>query len=263
MNRDRLRQVVNVAALVLTLAVNWAANGLPLNGRNTAQISDSFEVLFVPAGYVFAIWGLIYALLIGYVAYQALPAQRENPRLRRVGYLFALSCLLNAAWLFAWHYGYVPLSLLLMLSLLTTLIATYRRLDIGRPGGAGRERWLLDLPFSVYLGWISVATVANAAVTLVDAGWNGGDAGPVPWTLVMLAVGAALGLAMAWLRHDVAYVLVLVWAYLGIWVAQSATPPVAQTALLLALVLAVVAIWARWLGRRAPGPALVTTGPGA
>lgn len=251
-NRDLVRQVVNVAALILTLVVNWASNALPLNGRSAGEISDSFKVLFVPAGYVFAIWGVIYLLLIGFAAYQALPAQRENPRLRRVGYLFALSCLLNAAWLFAWHYGYLPLSLLIMLALLVTLIAIYLRLDIGRQGVVGRERWLLDLPFSVYLGWITVATVANVSITLFDAGWNGGALGPVPWTLAMLCVGAALGLAMAWLRGDVAYILVLVWAYVGIWVMQAATQPVALTALLLAIVLAVAAGWALWQGRVAP-----------
>ncbi len=102
----------------------------------------------------------------------------------------------------------------------------------------------MDLPFSVYLGWITVATVANASVTLFNAGWNGGGLGPVPWTIAMLAVGAGLGLAMAWLRRDVAYVLVLIWAYVGIWAKQASTPPVAQMALLLAVVLAVAAAWA-------------------
>jgi hypothetical protein len=150
--------------------------------------------------------------------------------------------------------------MLVMVGLLATLITIYLRLDIGRAGGLGRERWLVDLPFSVYLGWITVATVANASVTLYGAGWNGGALGPVPWTLLMLAVAAALGLAMAWQRHDAAYVLVLVWAFVGIWVKQAATPPVAQAALLLAILLAVVAAWALWRGRSAgpsPEPAAV------
>ena len=263
MSRDSLRQLANILSVGLALAVNILASALPLNGQNTGEISDRFQVYFVPAGYVFAIWGLIYIGWIAFAIYQARPSQKENPRLRRLGYAFAWSGVFNAAWLFCWHYNYFGLSVLVMLALLGLLIASYLRLDVGNTPVGSLEKWCVDIPFSVYLGWISVATVANAAVTLVDAGWNGGDAGPVPWTLVMLAVGAALGLAMAWLRHDVAYVLVLVWAYLGIWVAQSATPPVAQTALLLALVLAVVAIWTLWLARRAPGRAQVTTGPGA
>lgn len=253
MNRDTLRQTVNIAALLFALGVNWASAALPLNGRTPAEISDSIPVLFVPAGYVFAIWGLIYVLLAAFTVYQALPAQRENPRLRRVGYWFAASCVLNGAWLFAWHYGYFPLSLAIMAALLASLIVIYRCLDIGRAVPPGRERWLVDLPFSVYLGWITVATVANAAGTLYIAGWNGGALGPVPWTVAMLGVAAALGGAMLATRRDVAYTLVLAWAFAGIWVRQVATPAVAWTALGLALVLLAAAAWTLWRGRGRAG----------
>src|SRR5512139_1923756 len=99
MSKDTIRQYVNLLSVLLALIVNILASALPLNGQNTGAISDRFQVLFVPAGYVFAIWGLIYIGLIAFGVYQALPSQRENPRLRRVGYLFALSCLANIAWL--------------------------------------------------------------------------------------------------------------------------------------------------------------------
>ena len=105
MNKDVVRQWLNVLAVLATLVVNGLANALPLNGQNTGAISDRFHVYFVPAGYVFAIWGIIYLGLIGFAIYQVLPAQRENPRLRRSGYSFALSCAANIIWLFLWHYN--------------------------------------------------------------------------------------------------------------------------------------------------------------
>src|SRR6187399_1342287 len=147
MNRDLIRQIAGIVALAVTLGVNYMSNALPLNGRTAGEISDSFPVLFVPSGYVFAIWGLIYLLQIAFVIYQARPTTREDPRLRAVGWPFVLSCLLNAAWLFAWHYGYYPLSLVIMLSLLGCLILIHLRLGIGRGASSGVERWAVDIPF--------------------------------------------------------------------------------------------------------------------
>ncbi len=118
MRKDIIRQWVNLLAFGATFALNGLANALPLNGQSTGEISDRFQVYFVPAGYVFSIWGLIYLGLGAFAVYQALPAQREAPRLRRIGYLFALSCLANIAWLFLWHYEQFPLTLVAMLSLL-------------------------------------------------------------------------------------------------------------------------------------------------
>lgn len=137
------------------------ATTLPLNGQTTAAISDKFQVLFVPAGYVFAIWGIIYVGWMAFAVYQALPAQRANPRLQRISWLFALANIANAAWLFTWHFELFPLSAIVMLSLLALLIAIYWRLNIGRVQVSAREKWLVDLPFGIYLGWISVATIAN------------------------------------------------------------------------------------------------------
>jgi hypothetical protein len=97
MKKDIIRQFVNVLAVVAVLVVNGLANALPLNNQTTGEISDRFQVYFVPAGYVFSIWGLIYLGLLAFAVFQALPAQRDNPRLRRVGYLFAASCVANIA----------------------------------------------------------------------------------------------------------------------------------------------------------------------
>ncbi|MBP1704171.1 MAG: hypothetical protein H6Q38_3278 [Chloroflexi bacterium] len=230
MNKDLIRQIVNVLAVIVMITINVLANALPINGQNTGEISDLFQVFFVPAGYVFSIWGLIYIGLLAFAVYQALPAQRENPRLRKIGYWFALSCVANSVWIFMWHYNLFPLSLLVMLVLLASLLVIYLRLDIGRTQVSTVERWCVNIPFSIYLGWITVATVANVTDVLYDVGWTGFGIAPEIWAVIMLIIAAALGVAMAVTRRDVAYLLVLTWAFAGIGVKQAASPLVATTA---------------------------------
>jgi benzodiazapine receptor len=240
MNRNVLRQLAVLLSTVFALAVNAAANALPLNGRNTAEISDSFNVLFVPAGYVFSIWGLIYVGLVAYTIYQALPSQRENPRLQRTGWLVTLSSLANGTWIFFWHYGYYELTLATMLVLLAALIIVYLRLDIGRAKFTAIEKWVVSVPFSLYLGWITVATIANVTAVLSYLGWKGGGVSPVAWTVALLAVGVLLAAVNAYFRSDVAYLLVLVWAFAGIsvrWLSHPVLSVAGFTAAGLVLVL--------------------------
>ena len=173
MNKDQARQYVNLLTVVLALVVNILATTLPLNGQSTGEISDRFQVYFVPAGYVFSIWGLIYLGWLAFTIFQLQPSQRENPRLRRLGYLFVLSNLANAAWLFCWHYNLFGLSVLVMLTLLGLLIASYLRLNVNRSPVSRLEYWSVDVLFSVYLGWITVATVANISDWLYFVGWDG------------------------------------------------------------------------------------------
>jgi len=249
MKKDALRQWVNVLAVIGTIAVNGLANALPLNGLTTGEISDRFQVYFVPAGYVFSIWGLIYLALAAFAVYQALPAQRENPRLRRIGYLFALSCLANAAWLFLWHYEIFPLTLVAMLAILLLLVAIYVRLDIGRAPVPTTERWLVNVPFSIYLGWITVATIANVTSLLDYLNWSGWGISPEAWTVIMLIAGVGIASAVSLTRGDVAYMLVIVWAFAGIAVKHADTPVVATaawvTTALTALMLVVGALFRR------------------
>jgi len=256
MRKDSTRQIVNVVAVIATLVVNGLANALPFNGRSTGAISDSFHVYFVPAGYVFAIWGVIYIGLLAFAVFQALPSQAANPRLRRVGYLFALSCLLNMAWLFLWHYEQFLLTIVVMLLLLLSLIAIYLLLGIGRGQVSRAEAWCVRATFSVYLGWITVATLANATDVLNYLGWNGAGLQPALWAAILLLVAAAITVAVIFTRGDVGYTLVIVWAYIGIAVKQAATSLVAVTAavLVVAIVAALVlGLRRRWAaGRHAP-----------
>ncbi|NOH02066.1 MAG: tryptophan-rich sensory protein [Chloroflexi bacterium] len=250
MSKDSLRQFVNLVSVVLALAVNILASTLPLNGQNTGEISDRFQVYFVPAGYVFAIWGVIYIGWIAFTVYQFLPSQRENPRLRRLEYLFALSSVANAAWLFCWHYNQFGLSVLVMLSLLGLLVASYLQLDVNRFPVSAVERWSVDIPFGVYLGWITVATVANVSDWLYLVEWNGFGIPAQVWAVVMLAVASLLGLAMSLARRDAAYLSVLVWAFIGIAVKQTTAPMVVTAAWITAALMAGLIVYS--LFRKAP-----------
>ena len=219
--KDILRQVAVTVTVLITLVVNVLANALPLNGLNTGQISDSFKVYFVPAGYVFSIWGLIYLGLIAYTVYQALPAQRQNPRLRATGWWIALGGLANTAWIFLWHYQQFPLTLIAMFTLLATLIITYLRLGIGRVRVSGAERWAVQIPFSIYLGWITVATTANISDVLYYVKWNQFGIAPEVWMGIVLAAVLAIAALVNFTRRDVAYTLVILWALVGITVSQA------------------------------------------
>jgi hypothetical protein len=227
---NKLRQILVIVAVLAVIAVNFAATSLPLNGQDTGEISDRFDILFVPAGYVFSIWGLIYLGLLGYAVYQALPSQADNPRLQSISGFFFLSSVANITWLFLWHYLQFLLTWIAMLVLLFSLIAIYLRLRrTSEPVGAA-ESWLVRVPFSIYLGWISVATIANITQVLYYIEWGGWGLSEVAWAIVMLVVGVVLAGIMAFNERDPAYVLVFVWAYAGIGVAQADEPYVAMTA---------------------------------
>jgi benzodiazapine receptor len=248
----KLRQILNWIGLLVVITVNTLANVLPLNGQTTGDISNGIPVLFTPAGYVFLVWNIIYLGLLGFAFYQGRRAQASADFQDRIGYWFAASCLFNAAWIFAWHYEQFPLSLVLMLGLLASLLAIYLRLGIGRRMVSAEERRWVHLPFSIYLGWISVATVANVSVVLYKLGWNGQPLGPEVWTMLVMLVAAGLGIAMILLRKEIAYPLVIIWALVGIAVARAAMPAIAITAVIAALLVAAVLVAARL--RRAPEP---------
>ena len=230
MSKNTFRQIANLVSVILALTVNILASVLPLNGQNTGEISDRFQVYFVPAGYVFAIWGIIYIFWIAFTSYQFRGDQKESPRQQRLGYFFALSGVLNAAWLFTWHYNYFGLGVIVMLALLGTLIAGYLRLDVNRVPVSRGEWWSVDLMVSVYLGWISVATIANVTDWLYFVGWTGFGIAPQTWAIIMLAVASVVGLGMALTRRDVGYLSVFVWAFAGVAVKQVSAPGVVSAA---------------------------------
>ncbi|MEW5872638.1 MAG: tryptophan-rich sensory protein [Chloroflexota bacterium] len=253
--KDTLRQISVVLTVLATITINALANALPINGQNTGEISDRFQVYFVPAGYVFSIWGLIYLGLIAFAIFQALPSQRANPRLRAVGWWVSLGGLANMAWIFLWHYEQFPLTLLAMLALLATLVVTYLRLGIGRSTVPAAEKWAARLPFSVYLGWITVATVANVTSLLDFLKWDGFGIAPEIWMSLVLAAVLAIAIAMNFTRRDVAYAAVILWALAGISVKHTAIAAVAIPTWIAFALVALTLAAAFFLPRREPGAA--------
>jgi hypothetical protein len=233
---------VNVIALVLVLAMNGLAQRLPLGGKTTGELSAQYPTMITPAGYAFSIWLLIYALLIGFVIYSFTPQGRKSDAVRAAGIYFPLSCLFNAGWLLAWHYEYVTASVFVMLALLLSLIAIYTRVrSTGAAFVSMADRWLVRLPFSIYLGWICVATIVNVSAALYDGGWDRFGLSDTFWTVLMLAVAATLALWIGMKRTDAAVILVFVWAFIAIAVKQQAFPTIVYVAAALAAALALAA----------------------
>jgi len=243
MIKGLFRQISVVLAVIVTITINTLADVLPINGLGTGEISDTFKVFFVPSGYVFSIWGIIYLGLIAFAVYQALPAQKLNTRLDAIAGWFLLSSLANCAWIYLWHYQLFVLTLLAMATLLISLIMVYLKLDIGKSSVSRGEKWWVRVPFSIYLGWVSVATVANVSDVLYYLGWTGGAIAPQVWAAVLLAVATLLGALMAFTRRDTAYVLVLVWAFIGIALKFPAEPVVSAAAWVATAVAAVLALY--------------------
>jgi len=251
MQRSILDWGGNILAFALVVAVNALANALPLGSQTTGQVSANYSSLFTPAGYVFSIWGLIYAGLTAFIVYQALPAQRSNPRLAAMQVAFVANCVANALWLFLWHYDLIVASLVVMLVILVTLVWIYRALDIGRADVTPAERWLVHLPFSIYTAWISVAAIANLSAVQVARGWTGIGFDAITWTVIKIALAGAIAATVLFRRRDIAFVLVVVWAGAGIAVKQAATPMVAGAATTVA-VLGILLVVAETVTRRRP-----------
>jgi hypothetical protein len=214
-------QILNIIGLVLVLIINFLANALPIGGRTTGELSALYPSLFTPAGYVFSIWGVIYFLLIIFAGFQARglfsdPKKFNNRFLYRIDIWFFVSCIGNASWIFAWHYQLVWLSMVLMLVILCSLIIIYLRLGIGHRIVGKNERNMVHHPFSVYLGWITVATIANAATVFIRYQWNGAGISEEVWTSVMITIASAISVIMLFVRKDLLFSLVIIWAFSGI-----------------------------------------------
>lgn len=226
MNSRTVFVVLNSIGLLATLIVNYLANALPLNGKTTGELSDAYPNLFVPAGITFAIWAVIYSLLLAFIIYQIVWLVRNDEArtnfLDQIGYWFLASSLFNVSWLFAWHWEIIGLSLVLMLGILISLIMIYVRLGIGLNEVVTGERLAVHIPISVYLGWISVATIANVTTLLVDIGWNGFGIAAATWAAIMVIVAAALAVLLLLQRKDFAYALVIIWALIGIIIKRMA-----------------------------------------
>jgi len=218
--KSSIKGIVRVTFLIMII-VNFLANAQPINGQTTAQVADSYPNLFTPAGITFAIWGLIYLLLAAFTLYllgffQGNSDTIKTDMLNKIGIVFSISSIANAAWIFSWHYNRIPLSMLLMVVILVCLI--YINCILANEKLTVREKFFVRLPFSVYFGWITVATIANATTLLVSLDWNGFGIPEPVWTIAIIIVGMLIGSATIIRNRDIAYGLVMLWAYAGIYI---------------------------------------------
>jgi len=211
-------QALAAVTFILMVVVNALANILPINGIGTGAVSDSYPNLFAPAGITFAIWGVIYLLLAAYTVFQ-LGLFKKNRSMsdalmNKVGVVFSISSIANTVWIFTWHYRIIALSMVLMIIILVCLaiiVSAIRKETLST-----KEKVFVKLPFSVYFGWITVATIANLTTLLVSVGWNGFGLSQTVWAIAIIAIGAAIGIITILRNKDYAYGLVILWAYAGI-----------------------------------------------
>jgi hypothetical protein len=256
------RSIFNTIGLVVVIAINMLAVLLPINGMTTGQLSDQYPNLFTPAGITFSIWSLIYLSLIGFIIYQLRLAfsgryPEELPGfMHRMKGWWLISCLANTCWLLAWHYEKVALSLVLILLLLFSLCAIHRNFRIANPAAGTLEKIFVQLPFSLYLGWISIATIANTTAVMVHYGWNGEVISQITWTILMIGVGTLVSLYMILQRNNTVHALVCIWAFYGILLKRQQAGILEETPIIQACVIAmgVIAVGISWqLYRRKAG----------
>ena len=234
-----IRAIVNLVAVLAAFGINVFANINPPNGLTIGGISNQLfgDILITPANYAFAIWGIIYLGLFSFAIYQVLPSQRNSILLQKLGCKIAIASLAQIVWVFAFLYRQFLLSLLLMLVILGALIAGY--LAIKSQIKSLKQKWFVAIPLSIYLGWISVATVVNVATVLKDINWDGWGITPQVWTVIMLLVVGVIGVIIA-LQKNLAFTGVYLWALIAIAIKNSANTFIMFTAIIVALIIGLV-----------------------
>lgn len=239
--------IFNIFAFLAVLVVNYLANALPIGGMNTWALSDLYPNLFVPAGLTFSIWGLIYLMLGVFVIYQIVDVYKKQSKniTQKIGIWFLLSCLTNIAWIFAWQYQQVLLSVVIIILFLIVLIILSYKVSIGHKLGKRWEKICVQIPFSLYLGRLSVATIANITTLLVHTWWWMRWMTDIFWTIVVIVVAALLALTALYKNADIIYASVVIWAFLWIILKRIAVDPIYATSIIwvLGICISVISFW--------------------
>ncbi len=205
LDNKKLMQILNIFSFILMLIANMLAVILPLNNKSTAELSDAYPNLFVPAGITFSIWSIIYILLGVFSYYQAKDLLKKEkgtlPFLEKISFFFIVSNIANFAWIFAWHYQLVALSLIIMIILFISLLMLYLRLGIGKIEVSKGENRFIHVPISVYIGWITIATIANVTAFLVSINWDGFGLPEEFWTILVISVAIIINLLILYTRN--------------------------------------------------------------
>ena len=221
----KILQLSTLIAVILTIIVNSLANLLPIGGKNTGELSDNIPNLFVPAGITFSIWGVIYILIILFAIYLSKDFFKKEKTtttfIEKISLFFIIASLANILWIFLWHYEQILFSLLAMILLFFSLLVIYLRLNIGIEKVSIREKLFLHVPISVYIGWITVATIANVTAVLVTIGWDGFGISEEIWTMLVIIIVSIITVLILIIRKDYAYSAVIIWALIGIYIKRT------------------------------------------
>ena len=213
---ERLKPILVIIATVGTIFVNWMAGIGYINGTSTGAISDKYPTFVTPAGFAFAIWGLIYLGLIVFSIYQALPSKIE--RFRPIRTIYILSCALNCAWIYFWHYELILICLAVIFALLGALFFINLKL---RNSDSKTETMLAQTPFALYFGWVTVAAILNFTIALVYLGANVSEQAATIFACILIAAAVALGAIIRPVISNSLYPLAIAWALTAIAVKQS------------------------------------------
>lgn len=236
-----IRQISTLIAIVSAFGMNIWANVNPPNGLTIGAISQNIfkNVLITPASYAFAIWGLIYLGLISLAIYQALPAQKSDGLLSKIGYKLAIASIAQIIWVMCFLYRQYGASMIAMLCILLPLIGAYWSLPF-KTRVSRQQQWLIKFPISIYLAWISVATIVNGAILLTSWQWQGWGLSPIVWTVIMLLIAGLITHFVVLPRLDFAYAAVFIWAAIAIAIKNSDVMLISGTAIGLSISLIVL-----------------------
>ena len=216
MNNQRIKQILVIVATAGVILINYLAAVGDVNNITPEAVSERYPTLITPAGYAFAIWGLIYLGLVVFAVYQALPKNAEKFKSFRTIYI--LSCAANAAWIYCWHHDFILVCLGIILLLVGTLAFINRQL---RETENYADYWLVKFPFGLYFGWVTAAAILNATVALVYLNVSVPEPTAIILGTLLLFVATGFGIVICLRLKNYFYPLAIAWALTAIAVKHS------------------------------------------
>ena len=242
MNKDSIRQIGVMTATLGMIMINTIGDLIPFNGITSWQVLNLYKIYFSPVSYTFAIWALIIGGLIAFSIFQALPSQKNNPYLRKIGWLYVASCVMGAGWVLFWHFQKTAFTTAGVLGLTILLILIYIRLNIGKEQVSRGMRYFVHLPFSIYLGWITITMFGSISVFLHSIGWDGFGLDQRIWAVVLIVLGVVMAELIAFNRQDLVFLAVFIWFFIGIAEEQYGVSPVFEAACAAIILIVIIAI---------------------
>ncbi len=215
--------ILNAVFFLTTLLVNYLSNTGWIGGNTMKSVSDNYRNLFTPASYAFSIWAVIYLLVGTFIVYSfyTLKKDGKDSTILNTGYWFIISCIANCLWVVIWLKNLIGLSVTLMIILLCCLVMLVIKNRIGAPPAPLSLRSMVWWPFSLYLGWISVALIANIAAFLTRIEWNGFGLPPSFWTIAMLVIAGTINLFMIFKKNLNAFGIAGAWGIMAVAIANK------------------------------------------